>query len=209
MLLADKHNLQQELKLNLLHIEEKELNYYTQNCYTVGTQAALLAGFAFAGLVEVDDTLSDESRLSAHLAMQMGWSVSCVVALCLEIMALVKAMQLSIMGPGLALRGPEGSMTRAVLVMRSEYRGMQRLFYSGLVVFHVTASLYVWMHFKWEAGLLVTAVICLALLYLWYDSRALNHRLRLPGPGHGSSWDPTTDSKGDTSRRSHCPAHSA
>ena len=46
------------------------------------------------------------------------------------------------------------------------------------------------MHFKWEAGLLVTAVICLALLYLWYDSRALNHRLRLPGPGHGSSWGP-------------------
>ena len=44
MLLADKHNLQQELKLNLLHIEEKELNYYTQNCYTVGTQAALFQG---------------------------------------------------------------------------------------------------------------------------------------------------------------------
>ena len=197
MLLADKHNLQQELKLNLLHIEEKELNYYTQNCYTVGTQAALLAGFAFAGLVEVDDTLTDETRLSAHLAMQMGWSVSCVVALCLEIMALVKAMQLSIMGPGLALRGPEGSMTRAVLVMRSEYRGMQRLFYSGLVVFHATACLYVWMHFKWEAGLLITVVIVLALLYLWYDSRALNHRLRLPGPGHGSSWDPTTDSRND------------
>ena len=79
-----------------------------------------------------------------------------------EIMAVVKAMQLSIMGPGLALRGacvpahrngptphashrpffhacvpggnswilctilylvgPEGSMTRAVLVMRGEYR---------------------------------------------------------------------------------------
>ena len=44
MLLADKHNLQQELKLNLLHIEDKELNYYPQNSYTVGTQAALLAG---------------------------------------------------------------------------------------------------------------------------------------------------------------------
>ena len=53
------------------------------------------------------------------------------------------------------------------------------------------------MHFKWEAGLLITVVICLALLYLWYDSRALNHRLRLPGPGHGSSWDPTTDSRND------------
>ena len=31
-----------------------------------------------------------------------------------EIMALVKATQLAITGPGLALRGPEGSMTRAI-----------------------------------------------------------------------------------------------
>lgn len=40
MLLADKHDLQQQLKLSLLHIEEKELHFYTQNCYTVGTQAS-------------------------------------------------------------------------------------------------------------------------------------------------------------------------
>ena len=39
-LLADKHDLQQKLKLSLLHIEEKELNFYSQNCYTVGTEAA-------------------------------------------------------------------------------------------------------------------------------------------------------------------------
>ncbi len=32
MLLADKHDLQQQLKLSLLHIEEKELHFYTQNC---------------------------------------------------------------------------------------------------------------------------------------------------------------------------------
>ena len=40
MLLADKHDLQEQLKLSLVLIEEKELNFYTQNCYTVGTQAA-------------------------------------------------------------------------------------------------------------------------------------------------------------------------
>ena len=34
MLLADKHDLQNKLRLNLLQIEEKELNFYTQSCYT-------------------------------------------------------------------------------------------------------------------------------------------------------------------------------
>ena len=85
MLLADKLDLQNKLKLNMLQvartcclfaevhrdssrlscrsitrrptalasqIEERELNYYTQNALTVGTQAALLAGFAFTGIIE-------------------------------------------------------------------------------------------------------------------------------------------------------------
>ena len=87
MLLADKHNLQNELKLNLLHIEEQELNYYTTNCYTVGTSAALLAGFAFAGLMEVDDGVwvddVTEERVVSAVSMQIAWGVSCVLALCL------------------------------------------------------------------------------------------------------------------------------
>ena len=52
MLLADKFDLQEQLKLSLLQIEDKELNFFTQNCYTVGTQAALIAGFVFSAIVE-------------------------------------------------------------------------------------------------------------------------------------------------------------
>lgn len=51
---------------------------------------------------------------------QMAWAVSCSISLVLGVMAIVRAMQLSIMAPGLALRGPEGSMTRAVMVLRGE-----------------------------------------------------------------------------------------
>ena len=38
MLLADKHDLQQRLKVKILQIEEKELNHYTNNANTLGTQ---------------------------------------------------------------------------------------------------------------------------------------------------------------------------
>ena len=37
-----------------------------------------------------------------------------MLAMVFEIMALVKATELAITGPGLALRGPEGSMTHAI-----------------------------------------------------------------------------------------------
>ena len=46
MLYADKRALETNLKVNLLAIREKELIYYAQNCNAIGTQAALLAGFA-------------------------------------------------------------------------------------------------------------------------------------------------------------------
>ena len=40
MLYADKRALETNLKVNLLAIREKELNYYSQNCLAIGTQAA-------------------------------------------------------------------------------------------------------------------------------------------------------------------------
>ena len=59
-----------------------------------------------------------------------------------EIMALVKATQLAITGPGLALRGPEGSMTHAISVMRIEYRKIGQLFYAGLAFTLMSTAIY-------------------------------------------------------------------
>ena len=144
MLLADKRDLQNSLKVSLLQIEEKELNFYTNNCMTVGTQAALLAGFAFAAVVEIryDDVIVENQVLDAHqkTVLQVLWFVTTVIAMICEIFSLVKAMQLSILGPGLALRGPEGSMTRALVVMRVEFKRVHMLFYGGLWSFLISVA---------------------------------------------------------------------
>ena len=92
---------------------------------TVGTQAALLAGFGFTGIIEVSLVRAennDDSENTVTTTFKMLWFISMVCAMILQISCLVKAMQLSILGPGLALRGPEGSMTRALAVMRVEYK---------------------------------------------------------------------------------------
>tara|TARA_B100000524_G_C23515709_1_gene322267 strand:- start:362 stop:574 length:213 start_codon:yes stop_codon:yes gene_type:complete len=53
MLYADKNALRTQLKVNMLRIRERELQYYTNNCLSISTSAALLAGFAWYGLTEV------------------------------------------------------------------------------------------------------------------------------------------------------------
>ena len=51
MLYADKAALENRTKLRLLAIRERELTLYTQNCFTIGTVAALMAGLAYSSLV--------------------------------------------------------------------------------------------------------------------------------------------------------------
>ena len=53
------------------------------------------------------------------------------------------------LGPGLALRGPDGSMHRAVDGLMLEYRLTFLFFTMGLVAFHVSALLFAWLEFSW------------------------------------------------------------
>lgn len=197
MLLADKYDLQERLKLNLLQIEDKELNFYTQNCYTVGTQAALISGFAFSAIVEARDM----DNITPWF--KMSWSIVTVLSMIFELMGVVKAMQLSIMAPGLALRGPEGSMTRAVMVMRGEYKTLHRMFYAGLAFFHVSAALYIYILFEGDPYIPIPTLvlIILALVYIFIDYTFLESKLRLPKGSRGlggSRWDSVTDPTHDS-----------
>ena len=119
-------------------IEERELNYYTQNAMTVGTQAALLAGFAFTGIIEAPWDIFFETAV--HPAIVSITIVSTLLGMIFELLAVVKSVQISILGPGLALRGSEGSMTRALSVMRHEQRRLHWQFYFGLFFFHVATA---------------------------------------------------------------------
>ena len=157
---------------------------------TVGTQAALLAGFAFAAVIEVniqsigaaEDSSDDFS--SAKTALQVVWYLTTVAAMVLEIFALVKAMQLSILGPGLALRGPEGSMTRALVIMRTEYQRVHIFFYSGLCAFLASILLYSFAMLTHVANGALSALICaiifLASAYSLFSYGNLRKQLRLP-----------------------------
>ena len=70
MLFADKNALRTQLKVNMLRIREREMQYYTQNCLSISTSAALLAGFAWYGLTEVP------FDLQANVVVQTLWNVA-------------------------------------------------------------------------------------------------------------------------------------
>jgi hypothetical protein len=130
-------------QVSLLKLREKELDFYTKNCSAIGTQAALLSGFAYSSFIGMD--LSE-----VNTPLQILYTGVTAAAMTVEIIALVRARaaprdcaharapltlapawparsqfnstMCAMLGPGLALRGPEGSMHKAVDGLTVEYR---------------------------------------------------------------------------------------
>ena len=134
MLLADKRALETNLKVSLLSIREKELNFYTNNCLAIGTQSSLLAGFAYAAL----QTSIEKEPYLIHLV----YLLCSVASLGFQLLAVVSTTLLAMLGPGLALRGTDGSMHNAVDSMVGEYRNAFFAFLKGLLALHGAAISY-------------------------------------------------------------------
>jgi len=174
MLFADKNALRTQLKVNMLRIRERELTYYTNNCLAISTSSALLAGFAWYGLTEVPFD-SNASALTQTLYL-----VVTTLIMGLELLTVVNATLCAILGPGLALRGPDGSMHNAVQGMMTHYRFTLACFTLGLVCFMLSALLYSWMQFDWTLALPMTLLIVYFLFILQRYYIRIYRRFRLP-----------------------------
>ena len=128
MLFADKRALQTSLKLNLMEIREKELNFYTNNCLHIGFLATIFAGFA-------------STALMTHVPKDPKWLhflylLFTVAALGLQLASIVSTTLLA-MVHGAALRGPDGSMNQAIDSLIGEYRTAFFQLLCGLFALHL------------------------------------------------------------------------
>lgn len=155
MLFADKRALQTNLKVGLLEIREKELNFYTTNCTHLGFLSSVFAGFASAALM----THVPKTPVMLHAAYLL---ITCA-ALGLQLCSLVSTTLLAMVAPGLALRGPDGSMNVAIDSMIGEYRVAFFQLFMGLVALHGSVACYVWLVLSTVQGLILTACLLLAL----------------------------------------------
>jgi hypothetical protein len=90
----------------------------------------------------------------------------------LELLTVVNATLCAILGPGLALRGPDGSMHNAVNGMMTHYKFTFACFTCGLLCFHISALLYAWMQ-------VLTLALALALARTLAPALALARTLAL------------------------------
>ena len=96
MLYADKAALESRTKLLLLAIRERELTLYTQNCFTIGTVGALMAGLAYSSLLYTKfDYFQDATPF-----VQTMYLLGNVVSMYLALRAMTGTTMIAMFGPG-------------------------------------------------------------------------------------------------------------
>ena len=94
MLYADKAALENRTKVRLLAIRERELVLYTQNCRTVGTVAALMAGIAYSAIIYTKmEYYQDSSWL-----IQTFYTLSLTVCMSLSLSTVMSTTAISMLG---------------------------------------------------------------------------------------------------------------
>ena len=144
MLWADKRALETNLKVQLLQIRERELEFYVRNTLTICVVATIILGFSYTRMTEA--VPSDYAGVGPY-AVRVLYMVSCMSSLGFMFVSLISTTLLSMLAPGLALRGPDGAMHPAVDGMIDEYRSAFYAFLGGLLCFHAMAALAGWVHF--------------------------------------------------------------
>ena len=145
MLAADKQALESGLSQSMAQLQWKELGYLHANFQNLALSSSVLIGL---GIMRGQVNFQNTSDMS-HTIWNQDWAtmsdyektgyvldgLSCGfinIALCCNVVTLFLSTVTSMTGPGLALRGPEGSVSMAVMHMEVQNKRALRFFGRGL-----------------------------------------------------------------------------
>lgn len=158
MLAADKLQLQSAIKQQATSLKEKEFNLHHSNLMTVGTQAAVLAGLDITLFIEFQPPPNESfgDFIMVARAIKFLYYITIVSAFCSNMLVVAHTTALSVLGAGLALRGPDGSMMTATDGLYEERAVVFSIFGLGLACTVGSVVMCVWLILHWEA-----AVVCM------------------------------------------------
>lgn len=137
---ANQNALYQQTNQGLLGIRQAEISYYINLCVAFGTQAALVGGFTYG--IFTQNQFNEETGYSKYF-QDVYW-VSSSGTIAASVHVILTSMLLQVLGPGLALHGPIGSMARACEGMRREQRTVITAFIIMIVLFSISTILSFW-----------------------------------------------------------------
>jgi len=162
MLRAEQLALIQEANQQLLAIRAAEMDYYVAAFSSFGTQASLIAGFTLGTLTGLD-----VASYSVSEVWRAVFWISTSISMAASIHCVLTTTFANIYGPNLALRGPSGSMVRAVKGMIAEKSAIFVSFIIALVAFQCMTLATTWVVMKFYGACVCTVLLIGGGVY-WY-----------------------------------------
>ena len=173
MLAADKLLLQSNVKQRAIQLREKELNLFNDNFNAVGTQSAVLAGFAMTSFAEID------LPHNAFYAQKACLHLFVTISICANLMCTASTTFVSVWGSGKALRGKDGSMDEAVDGMHAERAFIFSCFGVGLITTLLALMSAAWILMTLEVAIVATIGISWAIFVIIRQATRINAKFGL------------------------------
>jgi len=116
--------------MQLVATREREMNYMLGRYQAIGTQSALVSGFAIGTLTNIDIEEGDVSSIEMYI-----FYISSMLTVLASMQTILTTVFVCNWAPGLALRGPTGSMSRAYDATRGQRRHINVMYIASLFGF--------------------------------------------------------------------------
>ena len=165
MIQAQQKVVAQEANIALVNIRAFELKYFTNFFLNFTIQALLLVGW-------ISGSISQTPGLDAdcHYFFKFIYFVGAAIVLALGVHMMMAGVFLSVFGEGLALRGPEGSMVRAINGLVEEQITIVYVFVGAMFVYVVMQEVGMWFIVMDYPNATVCSVLVLGMLVYTYMS---------------------------------------
>mmetsp|Transcript_4063 Transcript_4063/g.11959 ORF Transcript_4063/g.11959 Transcript_4063/m.11959 type:complete len:213 (-) Transcript_4063:217-855(-) len=178
MIAADRAQLESHFKQLTLQIREKEVSVFTDNFAILSTQAAFLCGLGFSGLTMVPRW--QRPGVPPPVALLTFYGLASI-SIGFNILTMAISSWSMIFGPSLAIRGADGSMSRAVAGMYQERKWTLRFFWLGIAHIMLSVVALCWAKFECYISIFMTFILLGFLGFLlYYISVVTRPRFRFP-----------------------------
>lgn len=179
---ANQEALYQATNQQVISIRQSEINYYLNVNSAIGTQAALIGGFTYG--IYTQTVANDEHGYSKNLLS--AYYIGSAITIACAVHVIINTMLLQVLGPGLALHGPVGSMARAAESMKIEQNQVIVAFTLMMVAFSVSTVLSFWAVMDAFAAFTNTVIFAIAARCWTYYGRRVYYRLHWE---NSESWE--------------------
>ena len=175
MIHANQRALMQQTNLGLINIRQQELNYYNNFYSQFGGQAAIIGGFTYGALTQGNIFYGFPDSPNVHTILLYLWWIPCTICILSAVHVIFTTILLQILGPGLALTGPIGSMARANKGLHAEMVQVFIAYVVMLVSFACSVLAALWLMMDWPCSAACSLIFFYGVrVWWWYGVRIYN-----------------------------------